>query len=152
MSLSLIRETHSYLYPKLMSHIICPTHSPGAFIESIMQFNKGKGKVLHLGRNNHFRHWSLLGPVRGDTALKKMDLGVLLDIFLEINQDMPWKKKCLMKHCPQLILIYQYIKINTSLFVANEVSAGVLCPDLGSPVLETLGHTGQSSEKGHKYG
>lgn len=38
------------------------------------------------------------------------------------------------------------------LFIANEVTAGVLCPVLASPVVETQSQIGQSSVKGHKYG
>jgi len=50
-----------------------------------MKFNKQKGKVLHLGRNNP-RHQYRLGAKRLGSSLAEKDLGVLADTKLNIRQ------------------------------------------------------------------
>ncbi|GAB0204065.1 mitochondrial enolase superfamily member 1 [Grus japonensis] len=50
-----------------------------------MQFNKGKGKALHLGRNNP-RHQYTLGATQLESSLAEKDLGFLVDTRLNMSQ------------------------------------------------------------------
>ena len=52
---------------------------------SLMQFNKEKYKVLHLGRNNP-RHQYILGATQLESSLAGKDLGVLVNTKLNISQ------------------------------------------------------------------
>lgn len=50
-----------------------------------MKFNKGKGKVLHLGRNN-LRHQYMLGTNWLESSSAEKDLGILGDNKLATSQ------------------------------------------------------------------
>ncbi|KAK4806776.1 hypothetical protein QYF61_005572 [Mycteria americana] len=52
---------------------------------NLMQFNKGKGKVLPLERNNP-RHQYMLGATQLESSLAEKDLGVLVDTRLNMSQ------------------------------------------------------------------
>ena len=45
---------------------------------NLMKFNKGKYRVLHLGRNNP-RHQHMLGTAQLESTLAEKDMGVLVD-------------------------------------------------------------------------
>ncbi|KAK4806812.1 hypothetical protein QYF61_005608, partial [Mycteria americana] len=88
------------------------------FMKSLMKFNKEKGKVLHLGKNNP-THQYMLGATQLESSLAEKDLG-------------SWWTSAIIPH---------------PLLSTGEVTPGVLCPDLGSPVQERHGHTGESPMK-----
>lgn len=50
-----------------------------------MKFNRGKCKVLYLGRNNHMEHCTL-GPDWLENSLAEKDLGVLGETKLKMSQ------------------------------------------------------------------
>ena len=52
---------------------------------NLMKFNKGKCKVLHLGRNNPM-HQCMLGATQLESSCKEKDLGVLVDTRLNMSQ------------------------------------------------------------------
>ncbi|KAK4830515.1 hypothetical protein QYF61_011457 [Mycteria americana] len=51
----------------------------------IIKFNKGKCKVLHVGRNNSM-HQYMLGAAKPESSLAEKDLGVLMDNKLNMSQ------------------------------------------------------------------
>ena len=50
-----------------------------------MTFNKGKCKVLHLGRNNPM-HQYMLGTAQLESSLAEKDLEVLVDTRVNMSQ------------------------------------------------------------------
>ena len=56
-----------------------------SWAENIMRFNRGKGRVLHLGRNNHMHHYDLGTDLLEKSSAEK-DLGVLVDKRLTMSQ------------------------------------------------------------------
>ncbi|GAB0202651.1 mitochondrial enolase superfamily member 1 [Grus japonensis] len=59
---------------------------------NLMQFNKGKCKVLHLGRNNP-RHQYMLEADRLESSLEERDLRVLVDTKLNMIQQCAFAAK-----------------------------------------------------------
>ena len=60
-----------------------------------MKFNMEKRKVLHLGRNNSV-HQYMLGATQLESSFEEKDLGVLVDIKLNMSQQCALAQRMLM--------------------------------------------------------
>ncbi|KAK4806781.1 hypothetical protein QYF61_005577 [Mycteria americana] len=94
---------------------------------NLIQFNKGKGKVLPLGRNNP-RYQYMLGATQLESSSAEKDLGVLVDTRLNMSQQRALATK---RANGILGCIRRTVASST-----GESTSGVLCPVLGSTVQE----------------
>jgi len=56
---------------------------------NLIRFNKGKFRVLRLGRNNHMHHYRLGTDLLGRSFAEK-DLSFLVDSRLAVSSSVPW--------------------------------------------------------------
>ena len=103
-----------------------------------MNFNKGKCRVLHLGRNNPIHQYRLRADLLESSSVER-DLDVLVDDKLTMSQQCARVAKkadgvlgCLKKSCGQ------QVKGGSPppLLCPSDVPFAVLCQVLGSPVQE----------------
>jgi len=103
-----------------------------------MKFNKGKCRVLHLGRNNPIHQYRLRADLLESSSVET-DLDVLVDDKLTMSQQCARVAKkadgvlgCLKKSCGQ------QVKGGSPppLLCPSDVPFAVLCQVLGSPVQE----------------
>ncbi|GAB0205011.1 mitochondrial enolase superfamily member 1 [Grus japonensis] len=104
-----------------------------------MKFNKGKYRVLHLGRNNPKHQYRLGVDLLASSSAEK-DLGVLVGNKLSMSQKcalvakkangiLGCIKKSVASRSREVIL-----PICSALVRQGDGTSGVLCPGLGSPV------------------
>ncbi|GAB0179325.1 mitochondrial enolase superfamily member 1 [Grus japonensis] len=97
---------------------------------NLMKFNKGKCRVLHLGRNNPTHQYRLAVDLLGSSTAEK-DLGVLVDNKLSMSQQCALMAK---KANGILGCIKRTVDSRSREIGPGEATSGVLCPVLGSPV------------------
>ncbi|GAB0180608.1 mitochondrial enolase superfamily member 1 [Grus japonensis] len=115
-----------------------------------MKFNKGKCRVLHLGRNNPKHQYRLGVDLLGSSSAEK-DLGVMVD-KLSMSQQCAFVAKkangilgCIKKWGQQVKGGSPPLPL-----CPGEATSGVLCPVLGSPAQERQGTTGENPAEGYE--
>ncbi|GAB0178098.1 mitochondrial enolase superfamily member 1 [Grus japonensis] len=111
-----------------------------------MKFNKGKCRVLHLGKNNPKQQYRLGVDLLGSSTAEK-DLGVLVihePAMCPCGQEGQWYPGVHSEECGQQV----GGGYSPPLLCPGEATTGILCPVLGSPVQERQGTTGDSAVEG----
>ncbi|GAB0182191.1 mitochondrial enolase superfamily member 1 [Grus japonensis] len=122
---------------------------------NLTKFNKGKCKVLHLGRNNP-RHKYMLGATQLEGNLAKNSLWVLVETKLnmsqqcalvtkKVNATLDFIRQSIARRSKEVIL-----SLSSPLSSPGEATLGVLGPIVESLVQERRGHPGHTgpSSKG----
>jgi len=101
-----------------------------------MKFNKGKCRVLHLGRNNPMHQYRLGADLLESSSVER-DLGVLVDDKLTRSQEcaLVAKKAYAILGCIKKSVASRSREV-LLLLCPSEAPSGELCPVLGSPVQE----------------
>jgi len=104
---------------------------------NLMRFNKGKCRVLHLGRNNPMHQYRLTADLLESSSVER-DLGVQVDDRLTMSQECAWLPRGPVVSWGALGGVWpagrgRFFSPSTC---PSEAPSGSLCPLLGSPVQE----------------
>ena len=117
---------------------------------NLMKLNKGKTRVLHLGRNNPMHQYRLGADLLESSSVER-DLGVLVDDRLTMSRQcaLATTKANGILGCFKRSVASRS-KDSPPLLCPSDAPFGVLRLVLGSPVQERQGTTGKSPEEGYK--